>query len=285
MEQVCIRFPHVIEQINKELDFKTLVRFKEANRIVCDVIDNQKQGRYFWTRIIHTNLPISNCIEFKEDWANVFSKIENEYLKKHAINIQKFFSFSSTRRQKNWSPMHIASAQEDLELCQKIAEITEEKNPKLKDNWTPLHFASQSGNFEIFKFLSKNLQDKNPETDIGITPLHFCAKNGNLEIYKFICKTAMDKNPAMDGDITPLHLAAKHNQIKVCEFICENVQNVSPMTRGNGGMFFSLTPMNLAINRVNVNIVKSILRYRQGIFHYLIGILGISILVGNTVNF
>ena len=282
MEQVCIRFPHVIEQINKELDFKTLVRFKEANRIVCDVINNQKQGRYFWTRIIHTNLPISNCIEFKEDWKNVFSKTENEYLKKHAINIQKFFSFSSTRRQRNWSPMHIASAQEDLELCQKIAEITEEKNPKLKDNWTPLHFASQSGNFEIFKFLSKNLQDKNPGTDIGITPLHFCAKNGNLEIYKFICKTAMDKNPAMDGDITPLHLAAKHNQIKVCEFICENVQNVSPMTRGNGDMFFSLTPMNLAINRVNVNVVKTIMRYRQGIFHYLIGILGISILVGNT---
>ena len=176
--------------------------------------------------------------------------------------------------------MHIASAQEDLDLCQKIAEITEEKNPKLKDNWTPLHFVSQSGNFEIFKFLSKNLHDRNPGTDIGITPLHLCAKNGNLEIYKFICKTAMDKNPAMDADITPLHLAAQYNQIKVCEFICENVQNVSPKTGRTGGMFSSLTPMNLAINRVNVKVVKTIFSYCQGIFHHFILLLGMCILLG-----
>ena len=64
MEEISLRFPHIIEQINKVLDIKTLVKFKEANRIVCNIIDNQKQGRFFWTRVIQTNL--SNCIEFKE---------------------------------------------------------------------------------------------------------------------------------------------------------------------------------------------------------------------------
>ena len=44
MEEVCIRFPHVIEQINKGLDFKTLVKFKEASRIVCSGRDGVHGG-------------------------------------------------------------------------------------------------------------------------------------------------------------------------------------------------------------------------------------------------
>ena len=42
MEEVCIRFPHIMEQINKDLDFNSLVKLRETNRIVCNVIDNQK---------------------------------------------------------------------------------------------------------------------------------------------------------------------------------------------------------------------------------------------------
>ena len=114
MEEICIRFPHVIEQINKVLDFKTLVKFKEVDRIVCNIIDNQKQGRFFWTRVIQTNL--SNCIEFKEDWKNVLKKTETECLKKIAISIQIFFTSRPARRQKHWSPTQIALTQNDLEL-------------------------------------------------------------------------------------------------------------------------------------------------------------------------
>ena len=263
MEKICIRFPHLIEQINKVLDFKTLVNFKEVNRIVCTMIDNQKQGKFFWTRVIQTNLLISNCIEFEEDWKNVLRKTESEYLKKIAINVKKMFTSRPERRQSNWSPMHIASAQEDLELCKKIAEITEERNPKLKDDWAPLHFAAQIGNCEIYKFLSENLQDMNPGTNIGITPLHLAATNGHLEMYKFICESAMDKNPVMDGEITPLHLAAKHNQIKVCEFICENVQNVGPIIGTNNVIMPSLTPLTLAINRANIKVAITIMNYQQ----------------------
>lgn len=234
MEVVCIRFPHIMEQINKDLDFNSLGQFlRETNRIVCNVIDNQRQGRFFWIRMIPTNLPFLNCIEFKEDWKSVFKVTETEYFKKIAINIQKFLTSKPARRNKNWSPMHIASAQRDLELCKKIAEVTEDRNPKLKDNWTPLHFAAQSGNLEICKFLSQNLQDKNPATKTWIIPLHLGAKNGHLDFYKFICETVTGKNPAMDKDITPLHSAAKYNQIEVLKFICENVQNVSPMYEPN----------------------------------------------------
>ena len=263
MEEICIRCPHIIEQINKVLDFKTLVTFKEVDRIVCNIIDNQKQGRFFWTRVIQTNLLISNSIEFKEDWKNVLRKTDTECLKKIAINIKKLFMSRPERRQSYWSPMHIASAQEDLELCKIVAKVTKDRNPKLKDDWTPLHFAAQIGNFEIYKFLCENLQHINPGTNIGITPLHLAAKNGHLEIYKFICETVLDKNPVMDGEITPLHLAAKHNQIKVCEFICENVQNVSPIIGANDVLMPSLTPLTFAINRANIKVAIIIMNYQQ----------------------
>ena len=195
---------------------------------------------------------------------------ETEYLKKIVISIQKFFSSTTERMNKNWSPMHIASAQGDLELCKKIAEVTEDRNPKLMDIWTPLHFAAQTGNLEIYKFLSENLQHKNPGTNTGITPLHLAAKNGHLEIYKFICETVWLKNPVMDKGITPLHLAAKHNQIDVCKFICENVPNVSPKIGANYVMP-SLTPLTFAINRGNVKVSKIILKYAQKNFccHFL----------------
>ena len=114
MEEICLRFPHIIEQINKVLDIKTLVKFKEANRIACYIIHNQKKGRYFWTRVIQTNL--SNCIEFKEDWKNVLKKTETEYLKKIAISLQIFFTSRLARRQDHWSPSQIALYQNDLEL-------------------------------------------------------------------------------------------------------------------------------------------------------------------------
>ena len=114
MEEICLRFPHIIEQINKVLDIKTLVKFKEANRIVCYIIDNQKKGRYFWTRVIQNSL--SNCIEFKEDWINVLKKTETEYLKKIAISLQIFFTSRLARRQDHWSPSQIALYQNDLEL-------------------------------------------------------------------------------------------------------------------------------------------------------------------------
>ena len=118
MEEICLRFPHIIEQINKVLDIKTLVKFKEADRIVCNIIDNQKKGRFFWTRVIQNVIQnnFSNCIEFKEDWKNVLKKTETEYLKKIAISLQIFFTSRLARRQDHWSPSQIALYQNDLEL-------------------------------------------------------------------------------------------------------------------------------------------------------------------------
>ena len=47
MEGICLRFPHLIEQINEELDNKTLVKFKDASRLVFKITTKQKGGKFF----------------------------------------------------------------------------------------------------------------------------------------------------------------------------------------------------------------------------------------------
>ena len=91
MEDICLKFPHLFEQINKLLDNETLVKCKEASRILYCAVENQRARKYQWNRIIQsylTDLQVSN--EFKEHWRNVFAKMSAEHLEKFAKDVQKF---------------------------------------------------------------------------------------------------------------------------------------------------------------------------------------------------
>ena len=41
MENVCVRFPHLLEQINEILGNKSLIKCKEASRTMSSIIDDQ----------------------------------------------------------------------------------------------------------------------------------------------------------------------------------------------------------------------------------------------------
>ena len=230
MEDICLKFPHLFEQINKLLDNKTLVKCKEASRILYFAVENQRARKYQWIRIIQSYLHISN--EFKEHWRNVFAKTSAEHLEKFAKDVQKFGKIDRVRMTEHrWSPFHIAAEFSDLDFFKLLADMLSIKNLKDKDDWSLIHSATQAGNFEIYQFLVKNelFENRNPRTKTGITPLHLAAKNGHLDIYEFISIKSgppwVNINPRMDCDITPLHLAAKYGQFKVCKFICDNLDN------------------------------------------------------------
>jgi hypothetical protein len=229
MENICLKFPHLFEQINKLLDNETLVKCKEASRTLYCAVENQRARKYQWIRIIQSYLQVSN--EFKEHWRNVFAKMSAEHLEKFAKDVQKFCKIDRVRMTEHrWSPLHIAVEFSDLEFFKLFADMLSIKNLKDKDDWSLIHSATQAGNFEIYQFLVKSepFENKNPRTKTGITPLHLAAKSGHLDIYKFISKQSgpwVNINPRMDCDITPLHLAAKYGQLKVCKFICDNLDN------------------------------------------------------------
>ena len=53
MDQVCKRFPHLIEKIVKKLDYLCLTKCMEASREMCDVLNN---GKVLWKQMILKNV-------------------------------------------------------------------------------------------------------------------------------------------------------------------------------------------------------------------------------------
>ena len=255
MENICLKFPHIFEQINELLNNRTLVKSKEASRTLHFVLKNQKARKYQWIRIIQSYLQVSN--EFKEDWRIVFAKLSEGKLEIFAKYVQNFCKFDRLRMELGWSPLQIAAELSDLDFFKLLADILSVKNLKGKDGWSLVHSAAQAGNLEIYQFLVKDqlFENKNPRTNDGITPLHLAAKNGNLHIYKFISKHVDNINPRMHSDITPLHLAAKYGHLEVCRFICDTL-NLDALNNLN---FWDqpkyqwrsdwITPSNLALMR------------------------------------
>ena len=196
MENICLKFPHIFEQINELLNNRTLVKSKEASRTLYSVLENQKARKYQWIRIIQSYLQVSN--EFKEDWRIVFAKLSEEKLEMFAKYVQKFCKIDRLRMERVWSPLHIAAELSDLDFFKLLADILSVKNLKGKDGWSLVHSAAQAGNFEIYQFLVKDelFENKNPRTNVGITPLHLAAKNGHLEICRL---TSQYLNPNGTG--------------------------------------------------------------------------------------
>ena len=53
MEEVCKRFPHLVENVMKQLDYQSLTNCKEVSRGLYDFFNN---GRIMWKKMIIKNL-------------------------------------------------------------------------------------------------------------------------------------------------------------------------------------------------------------------------------------
>ena len=238
MEDTCQRTPHILEEINELLDNKSLVKCKEASRILCSNIENQKCGKFLTTRVIQTYF--KNPEEFEKDWRMVIQKLPMKRLSEVEILVKDFYKSCPSRFEENWAPMHIAAERGCLDFCIFIAKVSGSKKYKL----SPLHFSAQAGHLEVSKFLYKEIEDKTPrQRPFKITAQHLAAKNGHLEIYKFLHEQTQDINPIMQERITPLHLAAQFGQFDVCKYICDNTLLVAPHRSD------SMTPLLLAVHR------------------------------------
>ena len=84
MDEICLRFPHLMEQINEELDDKSLTQCKEVSKIMCSIIQNQK--RFLTITLIqgHVKTP------FKKEWKKVLQKLPVERLNEFIIWVKDF---------------------------------------------------------------------------------------------------------------------------------------------------------------------------------------------------
>ena len=243
MEGICLRTPHILEQISELLDNKSLIKCKEVSRTMDSIIERQKSGKFVTTRVIESY--IKNLNEFGKDWKNVFLKLSSEKLKELAILVKEFYKAVLSRREGNWSPMHIVAERGHLDFCKVIAKLRAIKSYE----WPPLNFSAQAGHLEVSKFLYKEFADKQGRKIFGIVQ-HLAAKNGHLEIYKFLHENSNEINPFIQESITPLHLAAQHGHFEVCKYICDNNALVAPRRSDMN------TPTTLAIHRGHIKIAR-----------------------------
>ena len=238
MEDLCERIPLIRDLIFKNVDNQCLINCRIASRRLNQLLDEDKNN---WIRIILKY----NCNfkYFEESWKKVLCKTPTSIIKKlslavHELNEQlvsknmpTYYRPFSIFGENQWSPLHIAAAFGDLELCNYIFQKTGDINPKDLRSVTPLHLAAHNGHLGICKLIVNILEDKNPPDDNGMTPFHISATSENLELFQFFLDTARDKNPETILGITPLHIAARNGKTEVCHMILNTIQNKNPRSQ------------------------------------------------------
>ena len=235
------RFPHVVTDIFKELDDKTLTTCRNVSRLCCGYIDSEK---FLWVRMIQRyrkNLEISY-----PHWNKVLTNTSSEIVKEFSVVTQQFFKDDVTRNDFQWSPLQIVSEQGNLKLCKYILEKPKNTKPQNKYYGTlplydghPIIMAANKGHAEICKVLIENSEEKNPSDILGMTSFHFAAEKGLTDVCKLIIENIDNKNPAALNGCTPLHLAVDEGHLEIVRLLVETGVDKNSLVNGK-------TPLDLA---------------------------------------
>ena len=230
MEEVLSRFPHIGEDIFKELGGKDFFKSMEVSRSWNFFIKNQKV-------------------------------LQNAY-KTHKANKKRVQEkIQILTKEIRWygrkkTPFHLAAERGYLAVCQQIMETTVDKNPEDWVAQTPLHKAAENGHFSVCQEIMEYANDKNPKDCNGFTPFHKAAENGHSSVCQLILENVDDKNPKSNSGWTPLHLAAQNGHLSVCQLIVENVDDKNPKSN-NGWTPLDLAETHVGIKKLIENAMKS----------------------------
>ena len=148
LEEMMLRFPHIVRDIFKKVDNKSLTNFRNVSRVYCDFIDyeffhsvRKIQGRECMT-------------EFQQQWDKVLKNIPTQVRKEIFGTFEKKFQYDWYRKKLLWSPLYIAVETCQHELCKFMIERIKDANPMRKDGITEIHMATFAGlqeNCELLK--------------------------------------------------------------------------------------------------------------------------------------
>ena len=150
LDEMMLRFPHIVQDVLEELDNKSLTNCRNVSRIFCHFIDNEK---FYSVRKIQGGVRMT---EFQLQWDKVFKNIPTQVAKEISVTVEHFFQYDWYRKKLQWSPLHIAAEQGQLELCKFIIGKTKDANPRRKDGITAIHMATFKGYQEICELLRRH---------------------------------------------------------------------------------------------------------------------------------
>ena len=254
MDELIKRFPSIAQDVQKELDYRSLTKCKEVSPLWNDSVDNQKE---IWLRIIR--LRSGKFEESRTLWNAVISKTSVERVKALSLAVQKYEE--NLLREDQYTPHHVVAAFGSKELYEYIANKTGQIDNRMSElENTALHYSAYHGNVGVFQFLFENSDDKNPRNINGVTPLHYAARPQNietkperLEIFKIILAHVTDKNPRNNVGYTVLHYAAIHNNCDIGKLVIDKITDKNPQGH------YNCTPLHYAAHNGNVEFCKLIL--------------------------
>ena len=264
IDEIMIRFPILFQGILNELDNKSLAKCRKINKNCQNFIDTD---RFVLFRKLQKYR--SQMEEFFEQWKKVTQNASKETIGELSVAVCKFFedtpiyygNFHSlgapSRRKKKedqWSPLHIAAEQGNLDLCKYIIEQTGDENPQNKKGDTAFQMAAEKGQLEVTKLIIKNLEDKNPRGYEGWTALHFAAMNGHLEVCKLINESVEDGAIINNAGVTPIDYAAIRGHLEVFKLLTETLENKNHAA--NGGNW---TPLHVAAYTGHIELCRYII--------------------------
>lgn len=176
--------------------------------------------------------------------------------------------YAGELNQDGFSPLHIASANGDIEIVKEILNV--DSNLCLlkgKDRRIPLHYAVIKGRENVMKELLVVSPDSAEEvTACGETCLHLAVKNYQFEAFKFLLDNLKDLNKYgllnkkdIQGN-TVLHLAVSTKQYEVVDMLLgENVVSKGTI-EVNSLNKKGLTPLEVLLEESEDTDIEEILR-------------------------
>ena len=102
MEEMTLRFPHLAQDIFKQLKKKSLRNCLKVDRQWSKFICNEK---FPWKRSIQ--IIITYNLSYKKYWNEVLKNVPYEILKQLYFATKSFLNLHLTHIQQTWAPLHI----------------------------------------------------------------------------------------------------------------------------------------------------------------------------------
>ena len=267
VEEVLNRFPHIGEQIFKNLNDQNLAKCRE----VCDpwmtFLDSE---RLIWTRIILSHIEETNSW----NWEKFISTTSTPMLCNVARRIRLFYKSEQICTNfprsihAEMSPLHFAAMMyDDTNYCVNLNDTI--NYPEDESGMTPLHYAAKYGYISVCQLLLEKFTDKNPKNGLEETPFALAVEFNNYLVCELIIRKCKENNPRGDlstvlnspdyeGNI-PLQMAASNGKTELCRLIMENVVDKNPR-KSQDEPFFGTTPLHLAAHKGHFSVCELIVQ-------------------------
>ena len=157
MEEVLVRFPHIGDQVFKQLDNEDLIKCRKISPSWNEFINNQKLP---WIRMLEKY----QCeLEFNkrilEQWQKFVKSHNVATLQKIAIKVEHFFKDNPDEEYPILDPLSAATLSGNIEI---VGKLLENGADLAALNFDPLYYAAKQGDNATYELLKEQCEDWDP---------------------------------------------------------------------------------------------------------------------------